>query len=123
MNYKKNQLYIENIPIYKIIKKFGSPIYCYSLNKLKLNIEEFKKSFRSFNPLICFSIKSNSNLFILKQIKRFGLGSDVVSQGELMIALKAGINPKKIVFSGVGKSVNELEYAINNNIFLINAES
>ena len=123
MNYIKNQLYIENIPIYKIIKKFGSPIYCYSLNKLKLNIEEFKKSFRSFNPLICFSIKSNSNLFILKQIKKFGLGADVVSKGELMMALKAGINPNKIVFSGVGKSINELKYAINKNIFLINAES
>jgi len=123
MNYKKNQLYIENIPVNRITKNFGTPLYCYSFNKLKLNIERFKKNFKSFNPIICFSIKSNSNLFILKQIKRFGLGADVVSQGELMIALKAGINPKKIVFSGVGKSVNELEYAINKNIFLINAES
>ena len=108
MNYKKNQLYIENIPVNRITKNFGTPLYCYSFNKLKLNIERFKKNFKSFNPIICFSIKSNSNLFILKQIKRFGLGADVVSQGELMIALKAGINPKKIVFSGVGKSVNEL---------------
>ena len=123
MNCKKNQLYIENIPVNRITKNFGTPLYCYSFNKLKLNIERFKKNFKSFNPIICFSIKSNSNLFILKQIKRFGLGADVVSQGELMIALKAGINPKKIVFSGVGKSVNELEYAINKNIFLINAES
>tara|TARA_Y100000590_G_scaffold250816_1_gene281715 strand:+ start:1533 stop:2747 length:1215 start_codon:yes stop_codon:yes gene_type:complete len=123
MNYKKNQLYIENIPINKLTKKFGSPLYCYSFNKLKANIQKFKENFKSFNPLICFSIKSNSNLLILKLIKNFGLGVDVVSQGELMMALKAGINPKKIVFSGVGKTLTELKYAINKNILLINAES
>ncbi len=123
MNYKKNNLYIENISAQKIAKKFGTPSYCYSLNKLKLNIKNFKKYFRSINPLLCFSIKSNSNIQILKEINKMGMGADVVSKGELMMALKAGISPKKIVFSGVGKTFDELKFAIDNNILLINSES
>ena len=123
MNYKKNNLYIENISAQKIAKKFGTPSYCYSLNKLKFNIRNFNKYFRSINPLLCFSVKSNSNLQILKEIKKMNMGADVVSKGELMMALKAGINPKKIVFSGVGKTFDELKFAINKNILLINSES
>ena len=123
MNYKKNNLYIENISTQKIAKKFGTPSYCYSLNKLKFNIRNFNKYFRSINPLLCFSVKSNSNLQILKEIKKMNMGADVVSKGELMMALKAGINPKKIVFSGVGKTFDELKFAINKNILLINSES
>ncbi len=123
MNYKKNKLFIENIPFQKIIDKFGTPTYCYSLNKLRLNIINFRKNFRSINPLLCFSVKSNSNLKILKEIKKMGIGADVVSKGELMMALKAGIDPSKIVFSGVGKNLDELKFAINKNILLINTES
>tara|TARA_Y100001970_G_scaffold278939_1_gene385418 strand:+ start:2211 stop:3425 length:1215 start_codon:yes stop_codon:yes gene_type:complete len=123
MNYIKNKLFIENIPFQKIINKFGTPTYCYSLNKLRLNIKNFRKNFRSINPLICFSVKSNSNLKILKEIKKMGIGADVVSKGELMLALKAGISPKKIVFSGVGKNLDELTFAIDKNILLINSES
>ena len=123
MNYKKNGLYIENISIQRIAKKFGTPSYCYSLNKLKLNIRNFKKYFRSINPLLCFSVKSNSNFQILKEINKMGMGADVVSKGELIMALKSGISPKKIVFSGVGKTFDELKFAINKNILLINSES
>ena len=123
MNYKKNGLYIENISIQRIAKKFGTPSYCYSLNKLKLNIRNFKKYFRSINPLLCFSVKSNSNLQILKEINKMGMGADVVSKGELIMTLKSGISPKKIVFSGVGKTFDELKFAINKNILLINSES
>ena len=123
MNYKKNRLYIENISIQKAAKKFGTPSYCYSLNKLKLNIKNFQKYFRSINPLLCFSVKSNSNLKILKEINKMNMGADVVSKGELMMALKAGIKPKKIVFSGVGKTFDELKFAIDKNILLINSES
>jgi diaminopimelate decarboxylase len=123
MNYKKNSLFIENISIQKIAKKFGTPSYCYSLNKLKLNIRNFKKYFRSINPLLCFSVKSNSNFQILKEINKMGMGADVVSKGELIMALKAGISPKKIVFSGVGKTFDELKFAIDKNILLINSES
>ena len=109
MNYKKNNLYIENVSAQKIAKKFGTPSYCYSLSKLKNNIKNFRDKFNSIKPLLCFSVKSNSNLQILKEIKKMGMGADVVSKGELAIALKAGIRPNKIVFSGVGKTFEELK--------------
>ena len=123
MKYIDKNLTIEKIKIQDIAKKFGTPVYCYSYEKLKKNINNFKKSFSSFSPLVCFAIKSNTNINLIKEIKRFGLGADVVSIGELMLALKAGINPKKIVFSGVGKTTNEIKYAIDKKILLINAES
>ena len=123
MRYKKNNFFIENIKAEKIAKKYGTPSYCYSYSKLKNNILNFKKSFNNFDPLICFAVKSNPNLYLLKEIKKFGLGADVVSIGELMRAIKAGINPKKIVFSGVGKTEEEIKYAINKKILLINTES
>ena len=123
MKYIKNKFIIEKFEVENIAKKYGTPAYCYSYNRLKENIVHFKKSFKSFKPLICFAVKSNTNLNLIKEIKKFGLGADVVSMGELMMALKAGINPKKIVFSGVGKTANEIKYAISKNILLINAES
>ena len=123
MNFKNNKLYIENIEATKIARKFGTPSYCYSLNRLKNNIRNFKNNFKSIKPLICFSVKSNSNLQILKEIKKSAMGADVVSKGELIIALKAGIHPKKIVFSGIGKTFDEIKFAIEKNILLINAES
>jgi diaminopimelate decarboxylase len=123
MKYINKNLVIEKIKAQDIAKKYGTPIYCYSYNQLKENINKFKKSFRSFSPLICFAIKSNTNVNLVKEIKKFELGADVVSMGELMVALKAGINPKKIVFSGVGKTSNEINYAIDKKILLINAES
>ncbi len=123
MYYKKNNLFVEKINFKSISKKIETPFYCYSLSKLKDNIQKFKKNFRNINPLICFSVKSNNNYNILRVIRSFGLGADVVSKGELLRALKAGINPKKIVFSGVGKTADEIDLAIQKNILLINAES
>ena len=123
MKYINKKLKIESINIQNIAKKFGTPAYCYSYKQLKENINNFKKNFKSFSPLICFAIKSNTNVNLIKEIKKFGLGADVVSMGELMMAIKAGINPKKIIFSGVGKTSNEISYAIDKKIFLINAES
>jgi diaminopimelate decarboxylase len=123
MKYINKKLTIENISVENIANKFSTPAYCYSYNQLKENINNFKKNFRSFSPLICFAVKSNTNINLIREIKKFGLGADVVSKGELMLALKAGINPKKIVFSGVGKTSNEISYAIDKKILLINAES
>jgi len=123
MKYINKSLSIEKIKVEDIAKKFGTPIYCYSYNRLKENINNFKKNFKSFSPLICFAIKSNTNVNLIREIKKFGLGADVVSIGELMMALKSGIDPKKIVFSGVGKTSNEISYAIDKKILLINAES
>jgi len=123
MQYKKQIFHVENISTVKLSKKFDTPFYCYSYLKLKNNIINFKNHFSSIKPLVCFSVKSNSNNKILREIKNLNCGADVVSKGELMKALKAGINSKKIVFSGVGKTYSELEYAINKNILLINVES
>ena len=123
MKYINKNLTIEKISVEAISKKFGTPAYCYSYGQLKKNITNFKKNFNSLSPLICFAIKSNTNLNLIKEIKKFGLGADVVSMGELMLAIKAGINPKKIVFSGVGKTSAEISYAIDKKILLINAES
>ena len=123
MKYINNRLKIEKLDVNNIAKKFGTPTYCYSFKKLRENIFNFKKNFKSFSPLICFAVKSNTNINLIKEIRKFGLGADVVSMGELMLAIKAGINKKKIVFSGVGKTSKEINYAINKKILLINAES
>jgi diaminopimelate decarboxylase len=123
MRFIKNKLSFDKKNVENLAKKFGTPLYCYSYDKIKSNILELKKYFYSFSPLICFAVKSNTNIKILKEIKKFNLGADVVSIGELLKALKAGIKAKKIVFSGVGKTSSELDYAIKQNILLINAES
>jgi diaminopimelate decarboxylase len=123
MRFIKNKLSFDKKNVENLAKKFGTPLYCYSYDKIKSNIFELKKYFHSFSPLICFAVKSNTNIKILKEIKKFNLGADVVSIGELLKALKAGIKAKKIVFSGVGKTSSELDYAIKQNILLINAES
>ena len=123
MKYINKRLTVEKVNFQRIAKKFGTPFYCYSYSKLKENVNEFKENFKSFSPLICFAVKSNTNVNLIREIKKFGLGADVVSLGELMIAIKAGIKPNKIVFSGVGKTSSELNFAINKRILLINAES
>ena len=123
MKYINKNLSIEKVKVQDIVKKFGTPTYCYSYGQLKKNINDFKKNFSSFAPLVCFAIKSNTNVNLIREIRKLGLGADVVSMGELMMALKAGIDPKKIVFSGVGKTSSEISYAIDKKILLINAES
>ena len=123
MKYINKKLTIEKVNFQKIANKFGTPFYSYSYSKLKENVTNFKNSFKTFSPLICFAIKSNTNINLIREIRKLGLGADVVSIGELMLALKAGINPKKIVFSGVGKTSTEISFAIEKKILLINAES
>ena len=123
MKYQSNNFFIERVKAQNLAKRFGTPIYCYSYEKLKKNIINFRNNFKSFRPLICFSVKANSNVNLLREIKKFNCGADVVSIGEMMKVLKAGFNPKKIVFSGVGKTFEELSYAISKKILLINIES
>ncbi len=123
MRYINKDLSIDGIKVKKLAQKYSTPIYCYSFNKIKENIREFINSFKKIDPTICFSVKSNSNKTILREIGKLGLGADVVSKGELMKALNSGIKPNKIVFSGVGKTSEEISYAIDKKILLINAES
>ncbi|MDC1096328.1 diaminopimelate decarboxylase [Pelagibacteraceae bacterium] len=123
LKYFNQKLFFENASILNIAKKNKTPFYLYSENQLKENYLRIKESFKSVNPLICFAAKANSNLTILKIFGKLGAGVDVVSGGELLKALKAGIKPDKIVFSGVGKNEEELKLAIQKKILLINIES
>ncbi len=123
MKYKANNYFIDGIKTSLLAKKFSTPLYCYSYKKIKENVVNFKNDFNIVNPLICFAVKANSNKKLLIELRKLGLGADVVSMGELMKALKSGIKPNKIVFSGVGKTNVEIDYAIKNKILLINAES
>ncbi len=123
MKYKSQNLLIDGFNPRNLAKKYATPLYCYSYKRIKDNINNFKKSFNSIDNITCFSVKSNPNKILLKEIGKLGLGADVVSKGELMRALKSGIKPRKIVFSGVGKTTEEINYAIGKNILLINAES
>ena len=118
-----NSLCIENIPAFKLTKKYQTPFYCYSLAQLRNNFLRFNNIFKNIKPIICFSAKSNSNLTLLRELRKIGSGADVVSIGELLKAIKAGINSKKIVFSGVGKTEEEIKEAIKKRILLINVES
>ena len=123
LRYVGKNLFIEKLSIKNILKKQKTPFYIYSENQIITNFLKFKNTFKKTNPLICFAAKSNSNLNILRVLGRLGAGTDVVSGGELLKALKAGIKANKIVFSGVGKTEEELKLAINKKILLINCES
>ncbi len=123
MRYKKKALVIDGFKAEILAKKYSTPLYCYSLKKIKQNIKNFKNHFKGINPVICFSVKANPNRVLLKEIGKLGLGADVVSIGELMKVLKSGIKSNKIVFSGVGKTSKEISFAIEKKILLINAES
>ena len=126
MNYirlRKNNLCIEKLSALKLAKKYETPFYCYSLSQLKNNFYIFSNTFKTIKPIICFSVKSNSNITLLRELKKMGSGADVVSIGELLKAIKAGINAKKIVFSGVGKTEEEIKKAIRKKVLLINVES
>jgi len=126
MNYirlRKNNLCVENLSAHKLTKKYNTPFYCYSLTQLKNNYHAMNNAFRKVKPIICFSVKSNSNIAILKELKKIGAGADVVSIGELLKATKAGISAKKIVFSGIGKTEEEIRMAIKKRVLLINVES
>ena len=103
---------MENVSVRRLVKKFKTPFYIYSESNITKLLKSFSNNFKKSKPLICFSVKSNSNIKILKVLKKMGSGADVVSGGELLKAIKAGIQPKKIVFSGVGKTEEEIRLAI-----------
>jgi diaminopimelate decarboxylase len=123
LRYVGKNLFFEKLSITNILKKNKTPFYLYSENQIINNYLKFRKTFKKTNPIICFAAKSNSNIAILKILGKLGGGADVVSGGELLKALKAGIKANKIVFSGVGKTEDELKVAINKKILLINCES
>ena len=123
IGYKNNNLFVETVSVRKLASKFNTPFYLYSESNIIKNYKSFSSNFKKSNPLICFSVKANSNIQILKVLKKMGSGADVVSGGELLKVIKSGIKPNKIVFSGVGKTEEEIRLAIKKNILLINIES
>ena len=122
-DYRDNELCCEKVRIEDIAKKVGTPFYLYSQKRIIDNYRAFDEAFKEIDHLICYSYKANSNLSICKLLKEQDAGADVVSGGELYKALKVGVEPKRIVFSGVGKTREEIEYALKNNILMLNVES
>ena len=116
MKINSKNFVIDGLDTKVLAKKYSTPLYCYSFNKIKENITKFTHSFKELNPIICFAVKANTNKTLLGEINKLGLGADVVSIGELTKAIKSGINPKKIVFSGVGKTADEISFAIKKRI-------
>jgi diaminopimelate decarboxylase len=121
--YQGEHLYCEEFPIQAMAKEVGTPFYLYSLHTLESHFKGFDSAFSKVEHLICFSAKANSNLAILRAFVRLGGGVDVVSGGELFRAMKAGAQPDKIVYSGVGKRPEEIEYALEFPILMFNVES
>jgi len=121
--YKNGQLYCEDARVKDLAEKFGTPLYVYSYNTFTGHFLKLKKAFRSVDPLICYSVKANSNLSILKALVAKGAGLDIVSGGELFRALKAGCPAQKIVYASVGKTDKEIEDAIKQGILFFNVES
>ncbi len=123
LSYDSGRLKVENIFLDDIAVQHGTPTFCYSTNQIKDNLNNLKKSFSKIRPLICYAMKANFNKGIIKIMSKNNLGVDVVSKGELTQSLKCGIENKKIVFSGVGKTDEEINFALKNNIKQINVES
>ena len=121
--YKNHQLHCEGIPIEKVAEKVGTPFYLYSYHTLVRHFTVFNGAFNGIPHLVCYSAKANSNIALLRLFVNLGGGIDVVSGGELYRALKGGADPQKIVFSGVGKRENEIEYALKTGILMFNVES
>ena len=121
--YKKDELFCEEVNLIEIAENFGTPTYVYSSKTLNLHIDAYMDSFTSKDYQICFSVKSLSNIAILNILKNKGCGFDIVSGGELHRAISVGADPKSIIFSGVGKSKNEIEDGILNEILSFNIES
>jgi diaminopimelate decarboxylase len=121
--YRNNELYCEDVPVRIIAEDIGTPFYLYSHATLKRHYQIFYEAFEGLDRLVCFSAKANTNLAVLKLFENLGSGLDIVSGGELYRGLKAGFSPDKIVYSGVGKRVDEIDYALEAGILMFNVES
>jgi diaminopimelate decarboxylase len=123
LKYKNNVLYFEEVEVKKLVETFGTPLYVYSKNQIIENFNNYKKALKDRKHLICYAVKANTNYEVIKTIKNLGGGADVTSYGELWRVLNAGVPPEKIVFAGVGKTEEEIKFAIKNKILMFNIES
>lgn len=121
--YRNGELYVERIPLRWLAEKYGTPLYVYSRGHLIEQYKALATAFRAVRPLICFSVKTNSNAAVINTFAQQGAGADVVSAGELYRALRAGVRANRIVFAGVGKTEAEIEYALRKEILFFTVES
>src|SRR5262249_13687436 len=121
--YRNGVLHAEDVPLDRIAADVGTPFYCYSTATLTRHYRVFTDALAGLETTVCFAVKSNANLAVVRTLVNLGAGCDVVSGGELNLALKAGCDPRKIVFSGVGKTTEELDQALAAGIGQINVES
>ncbi len=122
-HYRSGQLYCEDVPLSRIATEIGTPVYVYSQQTLQRHVRVFDEAFKTASHLICYAVKANSNLTILSRFAAWGTGFDIVSGGELFRVLKAGGAPSKVIFSGVGKTAEEIRFALDSDILFFNVES
>lgn len=122
-NYRNNELYCEDVPAAELAEKYGTPLWVYSKKTLLHHLKQIQTAFADVDPVICYSVKSNSNLGILKVMQEAGSSFDVVSAGEFYRVKKAGADTSKVVFAGVGKTDEEIRFALENNVLMFNVES
>jgi len=120
---RNRSLYVERVPVGKLAGLCGTPLYIYSQAQLLRNFNEFERAFKDVPHVICYALKANSNLSVARTFSQAGAGADIVSAGELYRAALAGFPPEKIVFSGVGKTADEMRYALDSGILMFNVES
>jgi len=121
--YRGRELFAEDVAIASLAREYGTPLYIYSYHTLLRHFRAYTDAFRNYPHIICFALKANSNMAILRLFAKNGGGADIVSGGELYRALKAGISPKKIVYAGVGKTEEEIRFALRSKILMFNVES
>ena len=121
--YVGNKLFCEGVAVETLAKKFGTPLYIYSQRTLTDHFQKLDSALAPLDHLVCFAMKSNSNLAVLRTIANLGGGFDIVSGGELRRVIAAGGDPRKCVFAGVGKTEAEIEFALRQNIYSFNVES
>jgi diaminopimelate decarboxylase len=121
--YKANELHAEDVPLRALAEEYGTPLYVYSYNTILRHIHAYEKAFRGVPHMVCFALKANSNMAILRLLASQGAGADIVSGGELFRALKAGFPSKRIVYAGVGKTEEEIRSALRSRILMFNVES
>lgn len=121
--HKNNEMYVEGVAISDIAKKVQTPFYCYSSTAIETSYQDYQQAFSNQDALVCYAVKANSNQAVLATLAKLGSGADVVSMGEIRRAITAGIPAKKIVYSGVAKTQEEIQYALSLGILQFNVES
>src|ERR1700742_2895657 len=122
-HYRGKKLYCEGVATDSLAKKFGTPLYIYSQGTLTDHFQKLDQALAPLDHLVCFAMKSNSNLAVLRVLANLGSGFDIVSSGELQRVIAAGGDPRKCVFAGVGKTEAEIEFALKQGVYSFNAES